>query len=116
MISLDEVMNLHYELEDLKLCRPGILHPDLLESAIAGQQWYESTFDKYVHVASSINSNHIFNDGNKRICYMVIKELSKYGYYFDNDKLSDLILLLAKSKITKDQFMSQIKDCIYKPD
>ena len=114
MITERQVIKFHEKLELLKLCRPGILHPDLLESAIDGQQWYESTFNKYVHVASSINSNHIFNDGNKRTCYMVIKELSKYGYLFNNDKLSDLILLLAKSEITKDQFMSLIKDCIYR--
>ena len=111
-MNKERVLHIHNQLEKLALCREGILKPELLDSAIEGQQWYDNIFDKYLHVASSINAYHIFNDGNKRTCYIIIKDLAEYRYYFDEDKLSDLILSLAKSEISKDTFMEKAKECI----
>ena len=114
MITKEEVENIYKQLELLGECAKGIMKPELLESAINGQYQYNNIFDKYLHVGSSINKYHIFNDGNKRTCYLVIKELEKYRCYLDDDKLSDLILQLARSEITKEKFMEYAINCIYK--
>lgn len=111
-LSKQEVIDIHDRLEDLFLCRKGILKEELLDSAIAGQQWYDNIFDKYIHVASSINCEHIFTDGNKRTCAILIKKLSEYRYEFNEIKLTKLIFSLATSDITKDEFMSKAKECL----
>lgn len=63
MIEKDKVIALHEVLEELSVCREGIHNPAQLDSAIAGQQWYDDSVEMYIHVAYNIDAYHIFKDG-----------------------------------------------------
>lgn len=112
MILLQEVLALHRRLVELHLCMDGIRDFNLLQSAVVGQQWYQNIFDMYVHVAYSINASHLFSDGNKRTCFLVIKELNKFRYYFNDDSLTTEILNLAKHTVSEQEFRARVCNCI----
>ena len=113
MISYQTVFAMHQRLEELNFCRRGVRDNNLLLSAIGGQQWYQDIFKQYIHVAYSINAFHIFFDGNKRTCFLVLKELNKFRYYFDDSLLSDEVLNLANnSGMSKDEFYNRVYNCL----
>lgn len=114
MITLGELVHLHSEIEQLGLCRLGTRDANLLNSAIEGQQWFDTELRQYCHVAYCINAFHIFVDGNKRTAYLVMLGLREYEILFDEGKLSDLILYAAanSSKLTEDTFVSKVQECI----
>lgn len=109
MISYRSVMYLHQRLVSLGLCVNGVRDTNLLISAVNGQGWYRDVFSQYVHVAYSINAGHVFADGNKRTCFLVLKELNKYRYYFDDRLLADAILNLAKGGVSRQEFFNSVK-------
>lgn len=111
MIEKETVLDLHAVIEEAQECFPGVLKEGLLESAIAHQNYYETPLERVLHVSASINCEHIFNDGNKRTAYLVLWTLEKEYPSADFDKVSHLILSLAKSEITKDEFMKKAKQC-----
>ena len=110
MISYSQVVNLHSQLEKLELCSAGILHDDLLQSAISGQSWYTNVLEQRIHVAFSINAFHVFNDGNKRTSFLVLKDLFTSRYLFNDELLTNAILDLSRSEIDKDEFTEQVKN------
>lgn len=72
--------------------RKGINNLNLLQSAINGQQWYSTHFEALCHVSFSVNAYHCF---------------------FDENRLSDIILALADGRITdKTIFIQEVKNCI----
>lgn len=111
MIEKETVLNLHAVVEEAGECFPGVLKEGLLESAIAHQNYYETPLEQALHVSASINCEHIFNDGNKRTSYLVLWTMEEDYPKADFDKVSRLILSLAKSDITKDEFMEQTRQC-----
>lgn len=115
MIDKNFVLEIHTLIEQLGECAPGILKEDLLDSAIAGQVYYDSLAAQLLHVSSSINCEHIFRDGNKRTAYLILRELEEEYTFVDYEKLSYLILELAKSKISKEKFMEEALSCIDLP-
>lgn len=112
MILIQEVLALHRRLVELHLCMDGIRDFNLLQSAVAGQQWYQNVFDMYIHVAYSINASHLFSDGNKRTCFLVIKELNKFRYYFNDESLATEVLSLARHTILEQEFRARVYNCI----
>lgn len=66
----------------------------------------------YIHVAYSINASHLFSDGNKRTCFLVIKELNKYRYYFNDNVLATEVLNLARHTVSEQDFKDKIYSCI----
>lgn len=113
MITYDFVYNLHSALEDLGVCRRGIRDTNLLQSTINGQQWFNTEFECYCHVAYCINAYHIFADGNKRTSFLVLKELNKIGVLFKDRALCQVILDLAtnSNSTSKELFMTKVKAC-----
>ena len=112
MISYSQVIKLHSQLEKLELCSAGILHNDLLHSAINGQSWYSGVLEQHIHVAFSVNAFHVFNDGNKRTSFLVLKDLFKNRYLFNDKKLTSAILDLSSSKIDKEVFVTLVKEAV----
>lgn len=108
MLTYWQVIELHNRLVELKLCMGGLRDNNLLISAINGQNWYNDILSQYIHVAYSINAGHVFSDGNKRTTYLVLKELNKFRYFFNDDKLSDEILNLAKGNMSKEEFYKRV--------
>lgn len=66
----------------------------------------------YVHVAYSINASHLFSDDNKRTCFLVIKELSNFGYFFDDNSLAKEVLSLARYTVSEQEFRVRVCNCI----
>lgn len=112
MISLEDVLFIHESLVLMGECMDGIRDYNLLQSAVAGQQWYQNVFDMYVHVAYSINASHLFSDGNKRTCFLVIKELNNFGYFFDDNSLAKEVLSLARHTVSEQEFKAKICNCV----
>lgn len=114
MITYDFVCSLHSGLEDLGMCRKGVRDINLLLSIINGQQWFNTEFECYCHVAYCINAYHVFVDGNKRTAFLVLKELNKKGVLFKDRALCQVILDLAinSNSTSKELFMTKVNACI----
>lgn len=110
MIVYKQIIKFHCYIEEIYNCGKGILKPELLESAINGSLWYSTKIEKYLHIISCIDGYHIFNDGNKRTCMQL---LLNSGLQFNKQKIADLILDFASSKISKDEFMKLSKTYFY---
>ena len=114
MISMDYVVAVHDSLIQEGSCAPGIRDENLLNSAVEGQYWYNTVYEKYLHVAYSINTYHVYSDGNKRTAFIILKSLEEHGFLFDDRLLCDLILKYAKysGSLDKDTFSSELKECM----
>lgn len=100
MIYLEDVLFIHESLVLIGECMDGIRDYNLLQSAVAGQQWYQNVFDMYVHVAYSINASHLFND------------LNNFGYFFDDNSLAKEVLSLARHTVSEQEFRARVCNCI----
>lgn len=54
----------------------------------------------------------MFNDGNKRTCFLVIKELNNFGYFFDDNSLAKEVLSLARHTVSEQEFRARVCNCI----
>ena len=111
MITIDNVLLVHSTLSRVKDTPLEIINPNMLESAIAGQQWYDSTIEQIAHVSFSINAYHVFRDGNKRTAYMLVLEYCPMP--FNEDKLKDCILSVAKGEVMSPRdFADMLRSCV----
>lgn len=113
VINIDYLLAAHKALEDSRKCLAGIRDHNLLMSAIEGQRWYADPIDQIIHIAYSICAGHVFNDGNKRTTFLILRLLEqRLGFICDLDGMATAILDLATNSISKEAFTQQIKACI----
>lgn len=104
--------------------RAGINNLDLLASPIEHIQndiYYPTMEDKLTHLVYSINKNHAFSDGNKRSSIALgayFLELNGYDYciYDFVEKLENISVWIAESKINKDLTLKIITSILYEDD
>lgn len=114
MITKKFVLGVHSVLETLKLCKSGILAPEALEKAVKSQVDYKQVVDGYCHIVYELIASRVFTDGNKLTSFIILKELNKFGIFFDDSQLSYVILNLKKyQSITSEAvFIGNVKRCI----
>ena len=110
-LNINLLITYHSVIEKAGLCRIGIKEPGLLSSAIDHMCYYKTDKEKIFHVIGSIDYNHIFNDGNKRTCLLV---LLRFFYNFNENKAADILLEGASHKISKEEFQSKLQKFFYK--
>lgn len=116
MITLLAVISIHESLENEGLCMKGYRDTSLLQSAIDGQAWYDSELEKICHVGYSVVCGHLFNDGNKRTAYSVMKQAFIQGDIPINvEALSRVILNAASTHTRKSDFVNAVRACMVEP-
>lgn len=94
-------------------------HNELLESALGnpqqafgGEELYPALSDKAAILYYSLNKNHPFKNGNKRIAaasLIIFLYINQYWLYVDQNELFERTLFVAKSKTSdKDVVMDNI--------
>jgi len=113
-INTKQVIDIHTELIKEFGGMPGIKDKRLLESAIMSPQqgYYEDDIEIIGAIVYGLCMNHAFNDGNKRVAFVVGKyllyELNK-KLDMNNDEFEALIWELADGKIPKELLIEIIK-------
>lgn len=99
----------------------GVLHPEVVESAIArpyqavfGEDLYPSPFDKAAAMAQSIAHDHPFRDGNKPTATQATAELlERLGWDLPLEECFDeaerMILDLATAQIGWQEFSAWLR-------
>lgn len=87
-------------------------------SQIQNDDYYPEFIDKLTHLVFSCVKFHPFNDGNKRTAItlgMLFLELNDYSEYASAfySVLEDIVVDLAKDKISKDDLKSIIYNILY---
>lgn len=79
LLTVDEIIALHYKLIEKTGGSDGIRDINLLESAVYGaeasfgdEECYPSTEEKAARLMYALTNNHAFVDGNKRIGVFVM--------------------------------------------
>lgn len=108
MITLDRILEIHDMVVKYENALSGVRDSNTLHSIVATQHqgWYDG-IDTTLWIVYSICAGHVFNDGNKRTSFLVLKGLEDEGYRLDSKKLSDLILELATETMSKDEFFNK---------
>jgi death on curing protein len=102
--------------------RPGVLHPDRLEAAVARPYtgYYRSIERKAAALTESLACGHGFNDGNKRTALFMLALLPRRsGYYLRaesdeqlNSDVETMILDLVEHRMTFDDVVAWLKQRI----
>lgn len=118
MISVDEVLAIHYLIIERFGGASGVRDRPGLESAISrpfqtfdGQELYPGAVDKAAAVFESIIANHPFVDGNKRTAYVLMRlflRLSKKDITASEDEKYDFVIKSASGQLTMDEIRGWI--------
>jgi death-on-curing protein len=101
---------------------PGIRDQGMLESAIAqpqmtfgGQDLYPTLHEKAASLGFSLNRNHAFADGNKRVSHAAMElflRLNGYRLVGDVDEQERVFLAVAASEMTREEFIEWVREHI----
>ncbi len=120
-LTVEEILEIHSQAIKARGGLPGLLHPEVLETAVLrpyqavfGEELYPSYFDKAAVLAQTIAHGHPFNDGNKRTATLAAAELL-YRAGFDLpleeffDEAEEVILNLASGKVGWQEFSAWLE-------
>jgi len=120
-LTAEEVLVIHSQVIKAKGGATGMLHPEVLETAVLrpyqavfGEELYPSHFDKAAVIAQTIAHGHPFNDGNKRVATLAAAEfLHRAGFDLPLEEFFDeaeqVILNLATGKIGWQEFSAWLE-------
>lgn len=113
IVTIDYITEIHAQLVENHQCFHGVRDENLLISAIDGQNWHDDPIDQIIHVAYSVCANHVYNDGNKRTSFLVLKLLEmKLNLVCDWSNIAQIVLDLATHTMSKIDFENKIKENI----
>lgn len=123
VLNKKQILFLHKSLIDEFGGEYGIRDENLLELSINSpfqtfdkKDLYAGEVRKIVHLSFSLIKNHPFLDGNKRIgahVLLVMLELNGFSIEYSQDDLIDIILRVAASEISEDEFLNWVNYHIY---
>jgi len=120
-LEIDDIIMLHKGLIVKFGGLAGIRDRKLLDSALAYPQFLSAmTMEQDVHVLASaycyhLIGNHPFVDGNKRIgvlAMLTFFKINKVDVHVQKDKLYDLAMDIAMSKVSEDEVVKILKSII----
>ncbi len=124
MIDIDEVLKIHEFLIDEFGGGQGLRDRSLLESALsrpfstfAGEELYKTPVEKAAAVFESIVKNHPFQDGNKRIAYVMLRLVlmnSGLDITSSEEEKYDFVIKTASGELTIEQVKQWVNDHLKK--
>ena len=118
-ILVGTVLDIHRDVVENDGGIPGVLHYDLLESAVAAPlQAYGGVFlnsNVFLMAAAylvGLSKNHAFIDGNKRTAVMLtymFLEWQGYELVADDFEMQELVLGIIENKITKEEVADYLR-------
>lgn len=121
-LSLPEVLDLHRRVVNRSGGSHGVRDMGALESAVAqpqqtfgGEDLYPSLAHKVAALGYSLIQNHPFVDGNKRIGHAALEVtliLNGFEIFASTDEQERIILAVASSAMSRDEFVSWIEEHI----
>ena len=122
MIDIEEVLEIHNFLINEFGGSHGLRDQALLESALlrpfttfSGEDLYKTPVEKAAAVFESIVKNHPFQDGNKRIAYVVLRLVlmnSGLDIVSSEEEKYEFVIKTASGKLTIDEVKKWIGDHI----
>lgn len=121
-LTVDEVIELHRQIMEQAGEDTTIRDFGLLDSAVAqpqmtygGQDLYPSIVEKASALCFSLNKNHAFQDGNKRISHAAMEAfLTLNGFEVDAsvDEQEAIILQVADGQLSREDFTEWLQNSI----
>jgi len=121
-LTVEEVLSLHRMVIEETGGNPGILDMGKIESSVTqpqmtfgGVELYPSLAEKAAILSFSLNRNHAFSDGNKRISYVAMRtflQLNGYDLIGSHDEKEKIILAVAASKMEQEDFFQWVREHI----
>ena len=118
-LTVQDIYELHRELEDAFVLSSGVRDENLLASAVntpfqtfMGSDLYPSLYDKAAQLCYGIANNHPFTDGNKRTAlhsmyvYLII---NGYDITATQQDVENLIINVAAGNITNTELAYWLK-------
>ena len=118
--TIQDICELHTQLEDAFILSPGIRDKSLLASAanapfqtFMGNDLYPSIYDKAAQLCYGIANNHPFTDGNKRTAlhsmyvYLII---NGYDITATQQDVENLIINVAAGNMTNVELAQWLRD------
>lgn len=122
MIDIEEVLEIHNFLINEFGGSHGLRDQALLESALlrplttfSGEELYKTPVEKAAAVFESIVKNHPFQDGNKRIAYVVLRLVlmnSGLDIVSSEEEKYEFVIKTASGKLMIDEVKKWIGDHI----
>ena len=119
-----QVLRIHQRLIETSRGDPAVLDQGKIESAVAqprmtfdGQALYPTLAEKAVARAFSLNKNHGFQDGNKRVSHAAMEMfLLRNGYEIEAsvDEQERVFLAVADSSLTREKSTEWVKAHVVK--
>ena len=124
MITLSEVLIIHEIVIEKFGGKYGVRDMDLLDSAIQrtnatfdGKDLYPNVVDKASAIIESIVKNHPFNDGNKRVGYILMRLTllkSNIDIVAKEDDKYEFVMKIAEGKLNFNEIKLWIENKIEK--
>lgn len=121
-IEKEDVLSIHDKQIRLYDGLSGIRDEGLLESAISqpqatfgGELLHPTIVEQAAAYLFHINKNHAFVDGNKRTAFDVMVtflNLNDYELNLTQDEAEELTIQVADDKVSKEELIEILKDCI----
>ena len=119
-LTVEDIYELHRELEDAFVLSSGVRDKNLLASAVnapfqtfMGSDLYPSLYDKAAQLCYGIANNHPFTDGNKRTAlhsmyvYLII---NGYDITATQQEVEKLIINVAAGNMTNIELAQWLRD------
>ena len=119
-LTVQDIYELHRELEDAFVLSSGVRDKNLLASAVnapfqtfMGSDLYPSLYDKAAQLCYGIANNHPFTDGNKRTAlhsmyvYLII---NGYDITATQQEVEKLIINVAAGNMTNIELAQWLRD------
>ncbi len=117
--TVQDIYELHIQLEDTFILSSGVRDENLLASAVntpfqtfMGNDLYPSIYDKAAQLCYGIAKNHPFTDGNKRTAlhsmyvYLII---NGFDITATQQEVEDLIIDVAAGKMTNTELVQWLR-------
>ncbi|MDN5212991.1 type II toxin-antitoxin system death-on-curing family toxin [Fulvivirgaceae bacterium BMA12] len=124
MIDIEEVLKIHNFLIDEFGGSHGLRDQALLESALSrpfatfsGEELYKTPVEKSAAIFESIVKNHPFQDGNKRIAYVMLRLVlmhSGLDIVSNEEEKYEFVIKTASGELTIEQVKKWINDHLKK--
>ena len=124
--TIQDIYELHNQLEDAFILSSGVRDENLLASAVntpfqtfMGNDLYPSIYDKAAQLCYGIANNHPFTDGNKRTAlhsmyvYLII---NGFDITATQQEVENLIINVAAGKMTNTELANWLRENTIKID
>lgn len=125
-LTVQDIYELHRELEDAFVLSSGVRDKNLLASAVntpfqtfMGNDLYPSIYDKAAQLCYGIANNHPFTDGNKRTAlhsmyvYLII---NGFDITASQQEVENLIINIAAGNMTNTELAEWLRENTIKLD